>query len=151
MVTSLPRSVNSIDRIDNLFSQSQDRLRMEVSHVTDDIKQTKNGEQAYSTVNLRKLRLVLGKIFMKLIFVVKCSYRCQETTISNPPESLGGGPPFYARKDLAPRANFRKSQNLVFCFSGQVRHQNKGFLTRGIDCRWSQILKTFHFRLRLDF
>ena len=64
---------------------------------------------------------------MKLIFVVKCSYGCQETTISNPPESLGGGPPFCARKDLAPRANFRKSQNLVFCFSGQVRHQNKGF------------------------
>ena len=88
---------------------------------------------------------------MKLIFVAKCSYRCQETTISNPPESLGGGPPFCARKDLAPRANFRKSQNLIFCFPGQVRHQNKGFLTRGIDCRWSQILKTFHFRSRLDF
>ena len=101
-----------------------------------------------STVNLK---VVGGKIFMKLIFVVKCSYRCQETTISNPPESLGGGHPFCARKDLAPRANFRKSQNLVFCFSGQVRHQNKGFLTRGIDCRWSQILKTFHFRSRLDF
>ena len=45
----------------------------------------------FSTVNLK---VVGGKIFMKLIFVVKCSYRCQETTISNPPESLGGGPPF---------------------------------------------------------
>ena len=102
----------------------------------------------FSTVNLK---VVGGKIFMKLIFVVKCSYRCQETTISYPPESLGGGPPFRARKDLAPRANFRKSQNLIFCFSGQVRHQNEGFLTRGINCRWSQILKTFHFRSRLDF
>ena len=88
---------------------------------------------------------------MKLIFVAKCSYRCQETTKTNPPESLGGGPPFCTRKDLAPRANFRKSQNLVFCFSGQVRHQNKGFLTRGIDCRWSQILKTFIFDQGLIF
>ena len=50
---------------------------------------------------------------MKLIFVVKCSYGCQETTISNPPESLGGGP-LFARVKIWPRARIFENLKILF-------------------------------------
>ena len=90
-----------------------------------------------STVNLK---VPGGKIGVKLIFVAKCSWRCQETTIWNPPESDGGGPPFYARKVFRPRAILWIFPNDDFYQHSQDRYANRGFLTRGIDSRWSQDL-----------
>ena len=98
-----------------------------------------------STVNLAKLRLIFGKKHVKLIFVAKCSQRCQETTISNPLESLGGGPPFCTRKDLRPRAEGYNFKNLYFCNNIHNRYQIKGFLARGIDSKRSHNTKMLTF------
>ena len=87
-------------------SRNNESTFFQAMYLSDSFADLGNTEQdfTYSTVNLAKLRLIFGKKHVKLIFVAKCSKRCQETTIWNPPESLGGGPPFYARKVFCPRA-----------------------------------------------